>query len=357
MVAYLDAVGRPAPAAVSARLHDAAVVWPRLVRADGSLPRVGDTNDRAIAQWRRSLTEATGAEAPAHVLFKCNDFRYSHFHHDGLSFVLYALVVRVCDEVAVTDGRTHDVRQLLHVAPECTATVARHGHRGPRRPDDRRGMTDPSGPTGAWIGGLHARTFYGGTITVGDDGGTRRMARVIVVGDGPAGLSAALFIARGDHDVVVYAQDGTAMHYALVHNYLGIDEIDGTDFQERARAQVVDAGAELLERAVTRIEPDGDGFAVTVEGGDVDQGDYVVLAGGKAAQRLAEAAGAERADGRVVVDTEYATNVDGLYAVGRVARPNRSQAVISAGAGATAALDILAREAGRDVTDWDSPDD
>jgi len=183
------------------------------------------------------------------------------------------------------------------------------------------------------------------------------MARVIVVGDGPAGLSAALFIARSDHEVVVYAQDETAMHYALVHNYLGIDEIDGTDFQEGARAQVVDAGAEIVGRAVTGIEPDDDGFTVTIKDDDVDHGDYVVLAGGKSAQRLAEAAGAERAGGHVVVDTEYATSVDGLYAVGRVARPNRSQAVISAGAGATAALDILAREAGRDVTDWDSPDD
>lgn len=183
------------------------------------------------------------------------------------------------------------------------------------------------------------------------------MARVIVVGDGPAGLSAALFIARGDHDVVVYAQNETAMHYALLHNYLGIEEIAGTDFQERARAQVVDAGAEIVGRAVTRVEPRDDGFAVTVGDDDVHPAEYVILAGGKSAQRLAESAGAERADGRVVVDNEYATNVDGLYAVGRVARPNRSQAVISAGAGATAALDILAREAGRDVTDWDSPDD
>lgn len=183
------------------------------------------------------------------------------------------------------------------------------------------------------------------------------MARVIVVGDGPAGLSAALFIARSDHQVVVYAQDETAMHYALVHNYLGIDEIGGTDFQERARRQVVDAGAEIIGHKVTGIERDGDAFAVVVDGGDSDRGDYIVLAGGKTSQALAGAVGAERDGGRVVVDTEYATTVDRLYAVGRVARPNRSQAVISAGAGATAALDILSREGGRDVTDWDSPDD
>lgn len=183
------------------------------------------------------------------------------------------------------------------------------------------------------------------------------MARVIVIGDGPAGLSAALFIARSDHDVVVYAQDDTAMHYALLHNFLGIDEINGSEFQERARAQVVAAGGELRERQVTGVSHDDGGFKITVDDSDADRGDYVVLAGGKTAQALAAAVGAERVEGRVVVDTEYATAVDGLYAVGRVARPNRSQAIISAGAGATAALDILAREAGRDVTDWDTPDD
>lgn len=182
------------------------------------------------------------------------------------------------------------------------------------------------------------------------------MARVIVIGDGPAGLSAALFLARSEHDVVVYAQDETAMHYALLRNYLGIDEITGSDFQERARAQVAAEGAQLRDAAVTGLQRADDDFTVAADGAD-DRADYVVVAGGKAAQRLAAAAGAEVAEGRVVVDTQYATSVDGLYAVGRVARPNRSQAVISAGAGATAALDILAREAGRDVTDWDSPDD
>ena len=58
-----------------------------------------------------------------------------------------------------------------------------------------------------------------------------------------------------------------------------------------------------------------------------------------------------------MVNREYASSMDRVYAVGRSARPERSQAIISAGAGATAALDILAREAGKNVTDWDSPAD
>lgn len=181
------------------------------------------------------------------------------------------------------------------------------------------------------------------------------MANVIVVGDGPAGLSAALFLAKNDHQVHVYAQDKTPMHYAELHNYLGIEQIDGSDFQRRAREQVARFGAQVHEQQVTAIERDDGGFVARTEQGGQDRADYVVLAGGKAAQRLAEQLGARRVEGRVVVDTEYATDVDKVYAVGRVARPERSQAIISAGAGATAALDILAREAGRDVHDWDTP--
>lgn len=49
------------------------------------------------------------------------------------------------------------------------------------------------------------------------------------------------------------------------------------------------------------------------------------------------------------------TDVPRLYVVGRTARPKRSQAIISAGDGAAAALDILADLKGSDVQDWDSP--
>ena len=184
------------------------------------------------------------------------------------------------------------------------------------------------------------------------------MARVIVVGDGPAGLSAALFLAKNGHEAVVYGQDETPMHYALLRNYLGFDEILGSDLQRQARAQAAGHGAELRDDEVARVDRDGDAFVVTLaRGAGEDRGDYVLLAGGKAAQTLARRLGAEFVGPSVVVDAQQATTVEHVYAAGRVVRPDRSQAIISAGAGAIAALDILAREAGRSVTDWDSPDD
>ena len=61
------------------------------------------------------------------------------------------------------------------------------------------------------------------------------MSSVVIVGDGPGGLSAALFLAKNKLQVTVFGQDQTAMHYAYLYNYLGLPEIDGSDFQEIAR--------------------------------------------------------------------------------------------------------------------------
>lgn len=183
------------------------------------------------------------------------------------------------------------------------------------------------------------------------------MAVVSIIGDGPAGLSAALFLAKNGHDAVVYGQDESAMHYALLRNYLGIDEEPGSDFQRRAREQIARHGAELRDEKVTEVRGDDGGFVVVTEDGGEGRADYLVLAAAKPGVELVKQLGIDTDRAGVEVDTEYRSAVDRVYIVGRLARPNRSQAIISAGAGATAALDILAREAGKDVTDWDTPDD
>lgn len=181
------------------------------------------------------------------------------------------------------------------------------------------------------------------------------MARIVIVGDGPAGLSAGLFLAKNGHEAVVYGQDETAMHYAHLRNYLGIEEEDGTRFQERAREQVQRHGVELVDRQITEVATVEGGFRVVDADGDEHGCEHLVIAAGKAGGRLVEQLGVEVASDGVDVDTEYRLPVTGAYAVGRLARPRRSQAIISAGAGAVAALDILSREAGSDVHDWDTP--
>ena len=55
------------------------------------------------------------------------------------------------------------------------------------------------------------------------------------------------------------------------------------------------------------------------------------------------------------VDINGKTKLDRVYAVGRLVRPTRSQAIISAGDGAAAAIDILSNITDKAVQDWDSP--
>ena len=181
------------------------------------------------------------------------------------------------------------------------------------------------------------------------------MADIIVVGDGPAGLSAALFLAKNDQRVTVLAQDRTPMHYARLHNYLGIPDITGSDFQKIAREQVAGFGATLLESPAAGVAAAEGGFSVTAEDGSEHRADYLVIAEGKGAE-LAMSLGLEKTDHGIASDVDGRTPVDRLYVVGRATRPNRSQAIIAAGHGAAAALDILAREAGKDVLDYDSVD-
>lgn len=180
------------------------------------------------------------------------------------------------------------------------------------------------------------------------------MATVAIVGDGPGGLSAALFLAKSGHSVTVFGDDTTAMHYAYLRNYLGIPEMAGSDLQQIARGQAEAFGAIIDARRVTVVEAAPDGVTVTLDDGSTAVADYLVLSEGKSPE-LAKAMGLEFAGPAVAIDRDQRTSLPRVYAVGRSTRPTRSQAIISAGAGAVAALDILAREAGEDIQDWDTP--
>lgn len=180
------------------------------------------------------------------------------------------------------------------------------------------------------------------------------MTDVIIIGDGPGGLSAALFLAKNGQDVTVFGQDKTAMHWAMLYNYLGIPEILGSDFQKIARKQVTNFGAAIQEQLVTKVEKTGDGFTVTTENGETHSSKYLVIAEGKSLE-LAKSLGLSTTADGVEVDRDFRTSVNNLYVVGRSTRVPRSQAIISAGNGAVAALDILSKEKGKDFNDFDSP--
>jgi thioredoxin reductase (NADPH) len=181
------------------------------------------------------------------------------------------------------------------------------------------------------------------------------MTQVGVVGGGPAGLSAALFTAKNGLDTVVYDTDETWMHKAHLFNYLGIESMDGTAYMEACREQVAAFGAELRDGEVTSVARDGDGFSVeTDEGGATCQ--YLILATG-ADRSLAESLGCDFDGDRVDVDVTMETSVADAYATGAMVRAEEWQAIISAGDGAAAALNVLTKEHGEHFHDFDTPAD
>jgi thioredoxin reductase (NADPH) len=183
------------------------------------------------------------------------------------------------------------------------------------------------------------------------------MTQVVVVGGGAAGLSAALFTAKNDLDTVVFDTDGTWLHKAHLFNYLGIESEDGSAFVEDSREQVESFGADVHQgEEVTAVAEDGDGFTVTTDD-DEYAADYVVLATG-ANRDLAGDLGCEFTDEDIVdVDVTMETSVADAYATGAMVRAEEWQAIISAGDGAAAALNVLSKEKGEHFHDFDVPAD
>lgn len=183
------------------------------------------------------------------------------------------------------------------------------------------------------------------------------MTTVAIVGGGPAGLSAALFTAKNGLETTVFDTDGTWMHKAHLFNYPGIGSVDGSVFVENLRDQVDSFGVDRREGIeVTDVRQADAGFELETDDG-THEADYVVLATG-ANRDLAESLGCALTDDGVVdVDVSMETSIADAYATGAMVRVEEWQAVISAGDGAAAALNVLSKEKGDHFHDFDVPAD
>ena len=109
------------------------------------------------------------------------------------------------------------------------------------------------------------------------------MFDIIVVGGGPAGLTAALYARRNGRDVLVLEKEGFGGQIAFaprVENYPGVGSVEGAELAERMLTQALDAGAETDIGTVTAIRDRGDHRVVYTEEGDEYETRAVILAAG-----------------------------------------------------------------------------
>ena len=110
---------------------------------------------------------------------------------------------------------------------------------------------------------------------------------IIVIGGGPAGLTAALYAKRANKSVLIIekaAYGGQITYSPKVENIPGFIAVSGNEFAEKLVEQVVEQGAELEFCEVLSVE-DGDVKRVITDGG-VFEGKAIVIATGAKHRRL-----------------------------------------------------------------------
>lgn len=84
------------------------------------------------------------------------------------------------------------------------------------------------------------------------------MFDIIIIGSGPAGLSAAIYAKRANLNVAVaekeYEGTGQIAESGNVNNYLGLPNINGYDLGEKFREHAVSLDVEFIEKEAVQIE-------------------------------------------------------------------------------------------------------
>ncbi len=106
---------------------------------------------------------------------------------------------------------------------------------------------------------------------------------IIVVGGGPAGMTAALYGLRNGKSVLVLEKHGFGgqiTYSPKVENYPGTLQMSGNEFADRFFAQIMAQGAEVELERVIKVVPEGDRRLVITQEGSTFEGRAVVLATG-----------------------------------------------------------------------------
>ncbi len=131
---------------------------------------------------------------------------------------------------------------------------------------------------------------------------------VIIIGAGPAGLTAAIYTCRRTLKTLVISKDigGQIAHAPSVENYPGFESISGVELVQKMQEQAQKCGAEIIFEEVISISKESKNFIVKTSNKSY-QGKALILAYGKTPRSL-DVKGEEKYSGKGV---SYCMTCDG----------------------------------------------
>ena len=116
------------------------------------------------------------------------------------------------------------------------------------------------------------------------------MEKVVIIGTGPSGLTAAIYSARANLSPVVvegFQPGGQLMQTTDIENFPGFPEgIDGSTLMMQMRQQAERFGARFVSGEVTAVNLSEDRKSITLSDGSTVEGQTVIIATGAVARYL-----------------------------------------------------------------------
>ena len=136
----------------------------------------------------------------------------------------------------------------------------------------------------------------------------------IIIGSGPAGYTAAIYLARAGYRPLLFTGQlepgGQLVTTTEIENFPGFpDGIEGPDLMERMKAQAVRFGTRLEAEDVTSVADHGDEKIVTTSDGDTYRTKAVIIATGSHYKKLGVPGEAEYSGHGV----SYCATCDGFF--------------------------------------------
>jgi thioredoxin reductase (NADPH) len=155
---------------------------------------------------------------------------------------------------------------------------------------------------------------------------------VIIVGGGPAGLTAGLYCKRAALKTILFEKGMPGGQIAIskdVENYPGLEAITGFDLAEKMLHHVRTFGLDVVQQEIVSVSAGRDRHSVRLATGEVFESDALILAAGGSVRKLGIPGEAEYLGSGV----SYCATCDGFFF--------RDKTVVVVGGGDTAVEEAL----------------